>query len=135
MVLYKPKVIPYVDNLNKIKIIEFQNNNIIDSLGLPFTFEFEEDKLTLGSEIKNLTKNKIIINNQLFYYDESKNIKTIKLYDFTGRELNNLSFSNENFEKSIIIENYIEFNLLQIIFEDFSSSSYILSNQGNQTPN
>lgn len=135
MVLFKPKAIPYIDNLNKIKIIEFQKNNTIDSLGLPFTFEFDEDKFKLGSEIKNLTKNKIIINNQVFYYDESKNIKTIKLYDFTGRELNNVSLSDENFEKSIIIENNIEINLLQIIFEDFSSSNYILSKQGNQTSN
>lgn len=135
MILFKPNSLPYIDNLNKIKIIEFRNNNSIDSLGVPFTLEYEENNFTLGSEIKKLIKNEIIINNQVFYYAESKKIKMIKLYDFTGRELNNLSFSNENFEKSIIIENNIEFNLLQIIFEDFSSSSYILSNQGNQTPN
>lgn len=135
MVLYKPNEIPYLDNLDKIKILEFLNNNKIDSLGAPFTFEFEQDNFILNSEIKKITKNKIIINNQLFYYDESKNIKMIKLFDFSGREVKNLSFSNENFEKSIIIENNTEINLLQIIFEDFSSSNYILSKQGNQTSN
>ncbi len=132
MVLYKPNSIPYTDNLNKIKIIEFRKNNELDSLGTPFTFEFEGDNNTLSSENKNLLKNKIIVNNQLFYFDVNKKIEMIKLYDFTGRELYREILNNDNFEKNINIKNNIDFNFLQIIFEDYTFSNYILANQGNQ---
>lgn len=133
LVLFKPNEIPYNDNLQKIKIINFYNYNNKDTLGVPFTFEYEDNNYYLNVFNKNINQKEFKINNQLILYDGGKKIKKISLFDLTGKELTNIDVSDINFDNNKVFINTMkmEFNLLQFIFEDLSSSYFILQNQGN----
>jgi hypothetical protein len=130
IILYKPKILPYIDNLKKITVTSLLTKTdlnlfeIEDTIGVPFTMYYKEGLVKTNNILETNfyitnTTNKLIIQNNQFV--------EMEIYDLNGKNI----FKHKNSDNSDKIE--IETTsfqnglyILRILNENGNLSDYML---------
>ena len=106
ILFYIPQKKPFIDNTENIEVLRFYKDNIEDSIGLVFNFNFDfNDSKIL--ETNKIEKERFKIYTDVNYIHIENILSPIRIFDILGKEI---LFNSNNMKMGEIIINKLELN-------------------------